>query len=307
MSNEEKKGSEKFSAFMKKAAEVGKKTADTVAQGAKDLSEKIKEDQEERERIKKEKEKESLNPLFQKEYKKKDFHLPDVVVIADDKEHAALLDGAMGWRESREGTEILYLYRSWVAKSGLEFSSAPGVGDIYCAERFDPRRFIRTEEVFKRAHDERLAELDKIAYALGARSYSIEIVEAEALAEKRTGSSGVKVGKLGAKISAEGSSAQENQRSGKTTAKLVGHDEPTRPDLKWFREDENIKNLIEMRCSDKNSLKIKTLELKGASMISLKNSVACAVDAIKKVKTSASMESEATKAHNSTLIFEIEF
>ena len=307
MDNEEKKGSEKFSAFMKKAAEVTKKTADTVAQGAKDFSEKIKEDQAERERLKKEKEKESLNPLFAKEYKKKDFHLPEVIVIADDSEHAELLDGAMGWRINAKGTEILYLYRSWIVKSGLEFSPAPTLGDIYCAERFNPLHFVRAEEVFRRAHDERLAELDKIAYALGACSYSIEIVEAEALAQTQQGNAGIKIGKFGAKVSAAEGSAQENKRSGKTTAKLAGHNEPTRPVLKWFKDDENIKNLIEMRCSDKNSLKTKTLELKGASMISLKNSVACAIDTIKKISTSVSMESEATKAHNSTLIFEIEF
>ncbi len=307
MSNEEKKGSEKFSAFMKKAAEVSKKTADTVAQGAKDLSEKIKEDQAEREQQKKEKEIESLKPLFPKEYKKKDFHLPEVVVIADDTAHAELLTGAMGWRENKKGTEILYLYRSWIAKSGLTFSSDPRVQDIYCVARFDSTRLIRAEEVFRRAHDERLAELEKLAYALGARSYSIDIVEAETLAEKKSASVGVKVSKMGPKVSAQSNSMQENQRSGHTHAKLTGHNDPKRPELKWFKDDENIKNLIEMRCSEKNTIQSRTLELKGSSMISMSNNVACAIDAIKKVKASASMEQQATKEHNSTLIFEIEF
>ena len=149
--------------------------------------------------------------------------------------------------------------------------------------------------------------LFRSAYALGASSYSIQIVEEESLLEQKNGSSGVKVGKFGTKISAESSSEKENQRSGKTTAKLTGHNEPTPPKLKWFADDENIKNLIHMRCSEKNSLKEKTLEIKGASMISMSNSVACAIDAIKKVKASASMEQQARKEHNSTLIFEIEF
>ena len=292
---------------MKKAAEVSKKTADTVAQGAKDLSEKIKEEQAERERLKKEKEIESLKPLFSKEYKKKDFRIPSIVVIADDKEYGELLEGAMGWREIKEGTEVLYLYRSWAAKSGLTFCPVPNVGDVYCAARFDTMRFVRAEEVFRRAHDERLAELEKIAYALGARSYSIDIVEAESVAEKMRASGSIKFGKIGSQAKVQSSSSQENERSGHTHAKLTGHNDPQRPELKWFRDDENIKNLIEMRCSDKNAIHSRSLSIKGTSMISMSNEVACAIDAIKGIKTSASMAQEATKHNNSALIFEIEF
>ena len=307
MSNEEKKGSEKFSAFMKKAAEVGKKTAGTVAQGAKDLSEKIKEDQAERERLKKEKEKESLTPLFFKEYKKKDFRIPEIVVIEDDTTHADFWEDAMGWFEKKGEVEVLCLYRSSAVKSGLNFTAEPIVGEVYYTDRFDRTCLIRAEEVFQRAHNERQAELERIAYDLGATSYSIELVEAEALAEKKSGALGASIGKTGAKTSVDNSAARANQRSGRTAAKLTGHNEPTRPALKWFAQDGNINNLIDMRCSSKNAIQSRTLEINGSSMISMSNKVACAIDAIKGVKASASMAQEATKEHNSTLIFEIEF
>ena len=79
------------------------------------------------------------------------------------------------------------------------------------------------------------------------------------------------------------------------------------PVLKWFAHDENIKHLIEMRCSDNNSIKSKILELKGSSSATMSKKCACAIDKILNIKGSLSMEKQTIKEYNNILLYEIEF
>ena len=101
-----------------------------------------------------------------------------------------------------------------------------------------------------------------------------------------------------------------NKRSGKITAKFEGNDTPKRPELKWFANDENIKNLIEMRCSQGNSIQSETLELSGSTSATMAQKTAYAIDcAMTKIgaKGNSSMEHQAVKENTSTLIFRIKF
>ena len=85
---------------------------------------------------------------------------------------------------------------------------------------------------------------------------------------------------------------------------------PIRPSLKWFAHDDNIKKLIDMRCSDRNAIESRTLELQGSSSATMSQKTALAIDeAITKIgiKTHSTMEKQVKKENHSKLIFEIEF
>ena len=85
-----------------------------------------------------------------------------------------------------------------------------------------------------------------------------------------------------------------NQSSGTGIIRFQGNNEPNKPDLKWFKHDENMKRLIEMRCEGKNMVEYKVLELEGTSNASMSIKTAATIDgAVSKLanaKHSAGME-----------------
>ena len=105
--------------------------------------------------------------------------------------------------------------------------------------------------------------------------------------------------------SAESHTAIANQKSGKRISRFEGHNEPKVPQLKWFAHDDNIKSLIEMRCT--KAVKSTSLELSGSSCASMSRSIACAIDDILNISGNLSMERQVTKELSDRLVFEIEF
>ena len=303
------KGKETFNKFLGKTTEFSKKAAIGVQKGAKELAEQTKKSLYEQ-RMKK------YNPLFPKQYKSKDFHLPNVIKIVDDAERKGIdvCEGAIGWLGKENNIEIFYLYDEWIKQSGLEFTPAASCNEIYVVDRFNRNRFIRTDCVFEIAHAEKLAELEHIAYSLGAKCCAIEIaessVEVDEMFFSQKSKANVKV--VSASESTERSVAKGsvNSRNGKTTTYFEGNATPSVPQLKWFAKDDNINRLIEMRFSESNSIKSRTLILEGASSATMAQTAACEMDTmIKKMgyKTSVLFESKAKKEYTTKLIFEIEF
>lgn len=293
------------------ALKLSKKVAENVQQEAKVLSEKAKENSYER-RMKK------YNPLFPKEYKSKDFSLPNLIIITDNVERKDIdvCEGAIGWTENSDGIEVLYLYEEAIKLRNITFIPYPACGTSYYVDNFDRNKYIKTESIFSKAHEERLAELERIAYELGAKSYSIEIVEKNLQENTSNKTANASVGLKGLSAAASGgfnqSSAQSlsSQFSGRATSYFEGNNEPKRPELKWFTHDDNIKGLIEMRCSDKNAIKSRVLELEGSVSATMSTKTAYNIDiAVKKAKGKAamSMEEQAIRENLRKLIFSIEF
>lgn len=304
------KAKETLTNLWQKATDVAKKAASEVQSGVNTLSEKAQKNFHEK-RV------EKYRPLFAKEYKSKSFKIPNVIEIVDDavRRKIDICEGAIGWLQDHKGVEVLHLYDEYLSKCGLTFIPTAQCDSIYCVDSFDRTQFINTNYIFAKTNEEKLAELANIAHSLGAKSCSIEMLESES--EKNTKSISAKatinVGEIKGK---EGyqydiSSTTAAKSSGKRVLNFTGSDNPVRPTLKWFAHDENVKGLIEMRCTDTNSIKSTILDISGSNHVTMSKKVACAIDAVanKKIGGNAemSMESQAVKEHNSRLIFEIEF
>ena len=306
-----KKGKETLSKVLQKTSDVGKKAVSDIQQSAKDLSEKAKNDSYAR-RLKK------YNPLFLEKYQSESFNIPNMIMIRDDAERRGIdvCEGAIGWIDNANGMEVMCLYDEAVKMSGIQFVPTVTCDAIYYVDSFDRNRFIRTDCIFSKAHEERLAELKNIAYSLGAKTCSIEISESNfevRLSNKRANFNGnIKNTSISTNEKFEQSLSHENssRRSGKIIVEFEGSDTPKHPKLKWFEHDDNIKKLIEMRCKNTNAIKSETLELSGASSATMSQKTAYAIDsAISKmgVKGSSDMEKHAKSEHQSKLIFNIEF
>ena len=289
MENEQKKEKTSLGGMWKKMSDFGQKTVDS----AKNIVEQTKQG------IHEQQAKKYVEVLLS-DYEKEDFKKPSIVKIEDDAVNRKFIDNveAMGWIEMHKEIPALHIYSSFIEKCGLVFVPVPQKDNVYCQDIFDSKKYINSNQVFGKATEERLAELSNIAYCLGAKSCSVEVLEAE----KQTDSSKMQATKsitMGTKDSIA------NKKNGKRITYFEGHDDPKTPKLKWFAYDENIKNLIEMRCN--KAIKSTFLELNGSSCASMSRSIACAVDDILGIGGKISMEKQATKEHNDSLLFEIEF
>lgn len=304
------KGAEKIAGIVQNTKEFGKRATENARNSVAAMVEKSKNDSYER-RLKK------YNPLFVERYQSEGFNLPNMIMIVDDAVRRGIdvCEGAIGWLGNEAGVEILYLYDEAVQKSGLKFVPAVSCDSIYYVDSFDRSRFIKVDCIFSKAHEEKMAELKHIAHALGAKRCSIEISESSVGAQshnKKAGSEGGFKG-ISAKESYESSGEKEERisRSGRIEAKFQGSDTPEMPVLKWFAHDDNIKRLIEMRCSQNNILETETLELSGEAFATMSQKTACAIDgALGKIggaKGHATLNAQAMKESHSKLLYIVEF
>ena len=307
---DKKKGAEALSGLVQSTVAFGKKAAADAKTGVTAMVEKSKADSYAR-RMKK------YNPLFPDQYKSENFNLPNIIMIVDDAVRRGIdvCDGAIGWLSSETGAEVLYLYDEAVAFSEIQFIPTATCDAVYYVDNFNRNRFIRTDNIFGRAHDERMAELKQIAYCLGAKKCSIEICES--VIDSKTQNKSVK---LSANIngghgteSAESSASHTvaNRRSGKIEVEFDGNAAPQIPVLKWFAHDDTIKNLIEMRCNEMRTIKAETFELSGSTSATMSKKAAynidCVINGIGKAKGGSTMEAKAIQEHQSTLFYHVEF
>ncbi len=305
------KGKEALSKALQKTSEVGKKAVGDIQQGAKEFSEKQKQEAYLK-RL------EKYNPLFIDEYETEGFAIPNIIIFVDegDRKNVDVCQGAIGWKHSENNTDILFLYNNGVELTDYQFYPAKTDG-VFVVDSFDKSKYIRVDMVFNKAHEERMAELKQVAYSLGAKNCSIEITESNIEVQTDKSSKAMKFGlpkkiaSVGAQNEAVSTSANSIKRTGKIVAEFDGHNEPVQPVLKWFANDDNIKNLIEMRLSKGNSIKSEIIELAGSSSATMTQKTACAIDgALNKfgsAKVASNIEKQAQREQNSTLVFVVEF
>lgn len=306
MDNNEKTNQPKFSSFMGKALDFTKKTASEIQKNAKSISEQISEQSKKSkhdQRVKK------YNPLFWETFKDSAYKIQNIIEIVDDavRRGVDVCEGAMGWTDTHGDVEILHIYDEVMNDVGIQFIPFPKCDCVYCVDPFDRTKYIDVNAIFERTNSEKLAELENIAYCLGAKSCSIEIANAtnDTVSSSVGASAKIKGITVGSDMSV--SNSNKSAQSGKSVTYFEGNREPARPTLKWFAYDDNINNLIDMRCSDKNAIKSKVLEIKSSSSQTMSQKAACAIDGLLGLKGSASMEKQAIKENNSKLIFEIVF
>lgn len=307
---DKKKSAGAISTLVKNTVDFSKKAAADTKVGIASMVEKSKADGYAR-RMKK------YNPLFPDQFKSESFNLPNIIMIVDDavRRDIDVCEGAIGWLSNDSGAEVLCLYDEAVEFSGVQFVPSVTCDAFYYVDAFDRNRFIRTDCIFDKAHEERMAELEHVAYCLGAKYCTIEISEATLDVQKQSKSVKItaKKGTSSCTESMEQSSSTtgQNRRGGRSEAQFEGHNNPRVPQLKWFAHDDTIKRLVEMCCEGKRDVKTKMLELSGSSSATMSQKAACAIDgAIGKlggVKGGMSMDAQATKEHHSKLMFYIEF
>lgn len=261
------------------------------------------------------------NPVFPDDYSMEG--LPNMIVIVDDavRKDIEVCKGAIGWKSNQKGVEVFHLYDEAVEFSGLKFVPMASCDAVYYVDCFDRSKYIKLDGYFDSMQNSKVAELEHIAFSLGVKRYSIELQESSA--EERSASKkafeNVKLPFGATKKNVTSSAEASVEAKNISHMKMLQHAEfekgaePVQPNLKWFKHDDKINNLIAMRLSGQindNSMKNYTFELEGSVYSSIGASTAAKIDAaVSKIGAGASydMTSKEKKESNRKLVFKIEF
>lgn len=307
------KGAECVGNTIGKAAKVGKKAADGTKSGAQLLAKKA---QEENLKVQMKK----YNPVFPDQYKDPDFSLSNLIMIVDDvvRKDINVCNGAIGWKTFEKGVEVFHLYDEAIEFSDLHFTPSAVCDAIYYVDPHDRSRFIQIDCYLEKMQESKLAELQHIAYSLGAKRYSVEMYdnssEQRAVKQGSTLKGGFGPLKKVANTSEEREMTAYNktQRESLAYAEFSGDMKPTQPDLRWFAYDDNIKNLIHMRCAGEEKGEIKTynIELKGTDFATMGVSTAVKLDAAVNslgFGSSLDLQSKTVKERHQKMNYHLEF
>lgn len=306
-----KKENEFISKIIQKTTNTGRNALEEVQKNVSKISEKIKEDKVSRQ-LKK------YNPIFSEQFFDKSvFNIPNVIEIVDDAVRRGInvCEGAIGWLEKRKDIEVLCLYDEFIKDCGIQFIPAPICDNIYYVDCYNRNTFISLDYIFNKSHEERIAELKHIAFSLGAKSCSIQIIEKsiEHTSGKRTSVSGETFSNgvsATEELDQSYSSNNSSIRNGKVVVKFKGNKKPVVPELKWFQHDQNIKRLIEMRCANPSSIKNEKLEISGASSSTMSQKTVAALSGTlptTKISSAFNLEAQLKKELSTKLVFELVF
>ncbi len=302
------KSIEALNELKQKSVEIGKKTAGSVQAGTKALIDKSK-NEAYLKRLK------HYNPLFPEVYQSEEYHIPNIIKIVDDAERKGIdvCEGAIGWTGKSKDVEILYLYDEAVDFSGLTFLPSAICDSVYYRDNFDKSIYIRTDSLFQRTHEEKLAELEHIASSLGAKSFYVDMqITKKEFKFSKMKQNTTAEGYASENIEQESSADTGTVLRGISKTEYVGSNIPRMPNLKWFKHDKNIANLIDSRLNNTNDIKSKYLKLTGSSVSTMSQNTAAGIDAAVKnmgvkVNASGSMEKQVKTETKYDFIFYIEF
>ena len=250
-----------------KVDELGEVTKKVINETSEKASEGKKVIEEQYTKAKNEIDKARLSPVFKEDLLDVNFKQPTVLRIVDyDKRlENEVCFGSIGFEEKAKTDNILHLYTNYAINSHMTFY--PYLEEtIYCADPYKENYYINLDEYFSYLKKAKINELEKIAYVLGAKHVKISIKE-----KKKTLISRTSKGKLSIKDNpyGKGSAGYESSSYSDEFAEIKiecdtsfeGHNNPVMPEVIYFKYDNDIKSLIEMRLNDENAIKTKTYSL----------------------------------------------
>lgn len=299
------------------ASDITGAASDTVASVIEDIKDTAERWNDEAEVAKNKKDLLTLSPVFLPNLQSGEFKIPAMLCVVDepDKKHAEskACAGSIGFLNEVNGVQTLNVYRSNLAETGL--SCYPDNDkEVYYIDPSDKSSFIALDNYFDRIKKARVNELVKIAYDLGAKSIEVNYITSAKMdsVKKKSAKLKAKEGKDGG--GAEANSNHQNKESSVTTVaasqKTEGNNNPQRPNLVYFKNEEDILDLIDMRMNGQNKVKEKSYTFKSVSSSCMKYKDAVKIDgALQKLKLNAgvSMEEELATANSTVLEYKVEF
>lgn len=258
---------------------------------------------------------EKYQPIFPEDMTTDSINYPKMLNLVDTDKRMNIEEckGAIGFKESVKGVKLMGVYeRSLDQFQGIEFYPDASAS-VYYVHPFQSNKYIQVFEYFKYLKEAKVAELENIAQALGAKHFSVTIYE-EAMSKEKVNTKanamlGIKKDKASSDV---GHSDEEKtyEYVGIAAENTYPGKEPELPELMFWANNESIKTLIKQRLDPKNPLKSKKFTLDYNTSSGIKEKDAAKIDGVLKVlkfKAAGSIEKEAQKESKRRFEYEIEF
>jgi len=176
-----------------------------------------------------------------------------MIVIADEDQRKGIevCEGAIGWFSKEAGLEVLHLYEEAVPFSGVAFFPRAICDAVYFEDTMTPGRYVSLDCYFDVLNKDKITELRRIAYELGAKKCTLEVTEeAKSVRVGKGAASGkgkteVSAGKARKRISSTGGEVKADLKNAKELEQRIvfeqefeGNANPKRPELKWYAHDQ---------------------------------------------------------------------
>ena len=258
----------------------------------------------------------SLRPIFEEDLNSPEFAMTKMIRVAQmDKKHAEseVCKGSIGYMSEQKGVTVVNIYADKADLYGLTYYPDRD-SEIYYVDPFDRDRYVALDDYFHYLKVARVNELQRIAQDLGATHFRVtykEDLRTEMENHQKGGLKAVhKNLKANEAAEVEHSISEKNSSTIEIAAEMecIGH-EPRRPTLEYFKNDPQIKNLIDLRLND-NTLthQVYTLNLSNSCGVKIKDAlkIDAALSAMK-YSGNATFVSEAQSEMRRFFEYEIDF
>lgn len=284
---------------------------DKATNSAKDAVDKIKINLDQR---KQENDLKSLKPVFVSDLNNNNFFISKLIRLTKmDTKHAEskVCQGSIGYKEIHGGLEILNIYRDNLNLFDLSFFPNKD-SELYYVDPSDRNKYIDLEKYFVQLKQERISELERIAYDLGAKHFKVIYKEQNTSSEKNNINQKNELKKRKNKVDID---VKINESTDEfcfieiaAQSDFVGH-KPKKPLLRYLKDEPHISNLIEMRMNE-DPITHKKMEINFIESSGIKINDAIKIDmALKAMKfqNNTSIVKEVKKESRRLFEYEIDF
>ena len=252
-----------------------------------------------------------FRPIWAEDLKNENYALPAIINITEDDPRCEqdACKGAVAFDDSTKEKKALTVLDEYAGELGVEFYPVKHE-IVYFADQFNPNKYIDVNSYFGYLKEAKVNELNEIAQTLGA-SYIKITLKAEKkmfVKKKAAGKVGIKpIANVDVKHEVDQKNLESLEVASEATFK--GH-EPHEPQLNYFKNDQNIKSLINMRMDPHNKFLGNTYMIKYSNSTGLGEKEAIKIDGVlKKLKIggNTSFQKEVQEENRYYFQYEIKF
>ena len=253
-----------------------------------------------------------LAPFFAEDLQAETFSLPQMIRLVDQDERRTnrACEGAIGFETNTKDMKVLNLYIE--NASMLDVSFYPFVRDtVYYVDPCYPDHYIQLDDYFAYLKKVRVDELETVAHALGAKHVKISLKEQKRSSSNQGGMMKFGIMKAGGEGSHQTSTNEMSTIEVAAEVDFAGGKEPELPELVYFKNESDVRALIQMRLNPNgNRILSKTYSFQYSNSSGIQVSDALKIDAALKLmrcNLSSSVVNEAKCESSMLLEYQIFF
>lgn len=257
-----------------------------------------------------------LQPIFLEDIENAEFTMPKLICITEiDKKYAEseVCEGAIGYKTDCKELTVVNIFRSYINSFGI--SLYPDMdSEVYYVDPTDKNRYIALEEYFSYLQEVRVNELEKIAQDLGAKHFSVTLMEEKKTFTKQ-GKNMKTDGRYGIAGGAHVDTDSEQISSNSTRVKILAEDNfpghlPIQPKVKYLAKESNIQMLIDLRMNPEQPLRSRKFAIELNKSSGIKKRDAEKIDValkIMKISSNTTVSNEVSDEYRKCFEYEIDF